>query len=122
MAHYAFLDQNNIVTHIICGKDEGVDNINWEEFYSNEVGQPCKRTSFNTYGNVHMTGGIPFRKNFAGIGFKYDELRDAFIPPQNFSSWILDEDTCIWNAPVPLPDFDKPYFWNEETLTWTEAT
>jgi len=121
MAHYAFLDQNNIVTHIICGKDEGENNINWEEFYSNEVGQPCKRTSFNTYGNVHKTGGIPFRKNFAGIGFKYDEMRDAFIPPQNFSSWILDEDTCLWNAPVSLPSLDKPYLWDEGSLTWIEA-
>jgi len=122
MAHYVFLDANNIVTLVIMGRHEDEDGIDWEQFYSNEIGQPCKRTSFNTYGNVHKTGGIPFRKNFAGIGFKYDEVRDAFIPPQPFASWVLNDDTCLWNAPVAMPTDDKPYIWDEESLTWIEIT
>ena len=119
MAHYVFLNANNIVTLVIMGRHEDEDGIDWEQFYSNEIGQPCKRTSFNTYGNVHKTGGIPFRKNFAGIGFKYDELRDAFIPPQPYPSWTLDEQSCLWQPPIPQP-IDVPNVWDEESLTWIE--
>lgn len=119
MAHYVFLDSNNIVTSVIMGRDENDDGIDWEQFYSNEVGQPCKRTSFNTYGNTHKTGGIPFRKNFAGIGFKYDEVRDAFIPPQPYPSWTLDEQSCLWQPPIPQP-IDMHTIWDEESLTWRE--
>jgi hypothetical protein len=110
MAHYAFLDENNIVTHVIVGKDENEDNINWEEFYG------AKRTSYNTMNGIHLLGGEPFRKNYAGIGFTYDESRDAFIPPQPYPSWILNEDTCNWESPIP-PN-DDSLFWNEETLNW----
>ena len=77
-----------------------------------------KQTSYNTYGGVHSSGGTPFRKNHAGIGFTYDENRDAFIPPKPFNSWILNEDTCLWNAPVAYPQDDNEYTWNESTLTW----
>ena len=96
MAHYAFLDTNNIVTHVIVGKEENEDNIDWEKHYENFVGQPCKRTSYNTIEGVNLNGGKPFRKNYAGIGYVYHETRDAFIPPKPEGSYILNEDTCCW--------------------------
>ena len=77
-----------------------------------------KQTSYNTHGGVHSSGGTPLRKNHAGIGFIYDENRDAFIPPKPFNSWILNEDTCLWNAPVAYPTDGNKYTWNESTLTW----
>ena len=77
-----------------------------------------KQTSYNTVGGVHNNGGTPFRKNHAGIGYIYDEDRDAFIPPKPFKSWILNEDTCLWNSPVAMPIDDNRYTWNESTLTW----
>jgi hypothetical protein len=116
MAHYAFLDENNIVTEIIIGKNEG--NFNWEQQYSSFRGQLCKRTSYNTIGGVHKLGKTPFRKNFAGLGYTYDETRDAFIAPKPFNSWILNEDTCLWNAPVAYPNDDNMYSWNEQNLSW----
>jgi len=118
MAHYAFLDQNNKVTEVIVGKKENEEGINWEQQYSLFRGQVCKRTSYNTYGGIHNKGGIPFRKNFAGIGYSYDETRDAFIAPKPFNSWILNETTCLWNAPVAYPNDNNIYTWNESTLTW----
>jgi len=111
MAHYAFLDENNIVTEVITGRDEWevVDGISdWEAYYGDFRGQTCKRTSYN--GNI--------RKNYAGIGFTYDEARDAFIPPQPFASWVLDEDTARWEAPVPYPGGDVIYSWNEDITDW----
>jgi len=112
MAHYAFLDENNIVTEVITGRneDEVVDGISdWEAYYGNLRGQVCKRTSYNN--NI--------RKNYAGIGYIYDETLDAFIPPQPYPSWLLDEDTCQWEAPVPYPDDDTViYGWNEELGDW----
>jgi hypothetical protein len=77
-----------------------------------------KQTSYNTHGGVHSSGKIPLRKNHAGIGYTYDEDRDAFIPPKPFKSWILNEDTFLWNAPVSKPNDDNMYDWNESTLTW----
>lgn len=77
-----------------------------------------KQTSYNTHGGVHSSGGIPFRKNHASIGYTYDEDRDAFIPPKPFNSWILNESTCNWNSPVPRPQDDNIYSWNESTLSW----
>jgi len=79
-----------------------------------------KQTSYNTGGGVHKLGGTPLRKNHAGIGYTYDEDRDAFIPKQPFNSWTLNEDTCRWEAPSARPDDDKNYTWNEETLSWIE--
>jgi hypothetical protein len=81
-----------------------------------------KQTSYNTHGGVHSSGGTPFRKNHAGIGYTYDETRDAFIPPKPFNSWILNETTCIWNAPVAYPIDGKKYNWNEETQNWILQT
>lgn len=118
MAHYAFLNSDNIVVQVIVGKDENEGLYDWEKFYGNEMGMVCKRTSFNTFGNVHKLGGVPFRKNYAGIGYTYDYTRDAFIPPKPFSSWILNESTCLWEAPVPYPNNGDMYQWNEELQNW----
>jgi hypothetical protein len=122
MAHYAFLNMQNIVTEVIVGKDETDGPTNWEIHYGNIREQVCKRTSFNTSGGVHLNGGTPFRKNYAGIGYTYDETRDAFIPPQPFDSWVLDEDSCLWEAPTAYPDDGERYTWNEETTSWDIVT
>jgi hypothetical protein len=120
MAHYAFLDENNIVTEVIVGKDEGEDGVDWEVHYGNFRGQPCKRTSYNTHGGAHSSGGTPLRKNYAGIGYTYDAGRDAFIPPKPFASWLLDEETCLWNAPIHYPNDDQRYTWDENSLSWSK--
>jgi hypothetical protein len=112
MGHYAFINEDNIVTQVITGKDEQENGIDWEQYYGNLWKMNCKRTSYNTRHGQHINGGIPFRKNYAGIGFKYDEARDAFIPPQPFASWVLNEETCDWEAPYPAPD-DGIYTWQE---------
>jgi len=122
MAHYAFLDENNMVVEVIYGVDENITQINldgsqvggsseaWEIWYQNFRGQVCKRTSYN--GN--------YRKNYAGVGMVFDEVRDAFYAPQPYPSWILNEETCIWEAPTPYPNDDKVYEWNETTQEWDE--
>ena len=107
MAHYAFLDSNNIVTEVIPGKNEGEDNTDWEEFYGNVRGQICKRTSYN--GNI--------RKNYAGIGYTYREDIDAFVPPQPFPSWTLDSN-AQWQPPVAMPTDGSMYSWNEANQAW----
>jgi hypothetical protein len=117
MAHYAFIDSSNIVTEVIPGKNENEDGVDWEQWYGEFRGQICKRTSYNTIGNQHPKNK-PFRKNYAGIGYTYDSQRDAFIPPQLFPSWTLNEDTCLWNAPVPMPIDGQLYQWDENTLSW----
>lgn len=127
MAHYAFLNENNIVTEVIVGKDENEDGIDWEQWYGNFRGQVCKRTSYNTKGGIHYKSdnsgpsedqSKAFRKNYAGMGYIYDEVRDAFVPPAPFPSWILNEETCLWEAPIPYPTEDGFYSWDEDTLTW----
>ena len=122
MAHYAFLDENNMVTYVIVGKDEGDGDYDWEEFYGNELGQRCKRTSYNTRRGEHVSGGTPYRKNYAGYGYTYDEQRDAFIPPRPFPSWVLDEATCWWEAPVAQPTDGKSYQWDENLINWVEIS
>jgi hypothetical protein len=95
---------------------------------SARTGDVYKQTSYNTIGGVHALGGTPFRKNYAGLGYTYDAGRDAFIPPKPYNSWVLDENTCLWNAPVAMPsdvgqgDPPKRYTWNEETINWVEVT
>ena len=116
MAHYAFINENYIVIEVIVGKDES--NFDWERHYGDIRGQLCKRTSYNTIGGVHTTGGTPYRKNYAGIGYIYDPTLDAFYPPKPFNSWILNESTCIWEAPVLYPNDEKMYVWDEETTSW----
>ena len=126
MAHYAFLDENNIVTEVIVGKDEGEEGVDWEAHYGAFRGQVCKRTSYNTYGGVHSNNGTPYRKNYAGFGYTFDSERDAFISPKPFASWVLDEQTCLWNAPVAMPadagtgEPPKRYSWDEATTSWVE--
>lgn len=121
MAHYAFLDENNIVTQVIpgCDENEVVDGItDWEQFYANEVGQTCKRTSYRTYGNRHPIGEA-FRGNYAGIGFRYDPENDVFIPPQPFPSWVLNTESWLWEPPTSQPQ-EVPTVWDEESQSWKE--
>jgi hypothetical protein len=117
MAHYAKVI-NGIVIEVNVAEQEWVD------------AQPDKwawvQTSYNTYGGVHYhpktrlpDGGVPLRKNYAGIGFRYDSERDAFIPPTPYPSWKLNEDTCLWDAPIPYPSDNKQYIWNEAAQEWT---
>ena len=120
MAHYAFLDENYIVTEVIVGRDES--NFDWERHYGDIRGQLCKRTSYNTVGGVHNNGGQPFRKNYAGIGYTFDAARDAFIPLKPYNSWVLDESTCQWTAPVVMPTDGQMYSWNEDTVSWVVIT
>ena len=122
MAHYAFIDENNIVVEVIPGRNEWevVNGItDWEAYYTTKrEGLRAIRTSYNTVAGSHVTGGVPFRGNYAGIGFTYDEELDAFLPPQPYPSWTLDSEKFIWVSPVPYPDDDKEYSWNEEVLNW----
>lgn len=125
MGHYAFLDGNNVVTEVITGRDEDevVDGItDWEAHYGAFRGQVCKRTSYNTVAGVHSNGGAPFRKNYAGIGYTYDAARDAFIPPKPFASWLLNEDSCTWEAPTAYPTDGLMYQWVEADLNWQAIT
>ena len=113
MAHYAFLNEDNIVTEVIVGIDETetIEGLDTETWYGNFRGQVCKRTSYN--GNI--------RKNYAGIGMTYDAARDAFIAPKPYNSWTLDEATCHWQAPTPMPTTEgKSYYWSEDDLSWRE--
>ena len=112
MAHYAFLNQDLIVTEVIVGIDENelIEGKDPETWYGEFREQLCKRTSYN--GNI--------RKNYAGIGYRYDEDLDAFIPPKPFDSWTLNEDTCQWEAPVPHPNDGEVYTWNEEAQSWDQ--
>ena len=117
MAHFAQLDENNIVVQVIVGVDEPHDG---EAIYAETTGKVWKKTSYNTVGGVHSLGGTPFRKNYAGIGFTYDAQRDAFIAPQTYPSWVLNEQTCQWDSPVQYPNDDKKYGWDEQTISWKE--
>ena len=120
MAYYAFLDADNVVTEVIAGIDETelIEGLLPETWYGNFRGQVCKRTSYNTVGGVHSGGSTPLRKNYAGIGYTYDTARDAFIAPKPFASWVLDEATCRWEAPVAMPSAGGPWAWDEDTESW----
>lgn len=127
MAHYACLDENNIVFQVITGVDEGADGVDWEDEYGKRLNCVCKRTSYNTQGNVYynpITGepdsdqSKSYRKNYAGVGFAYDEQRDAFIPPKPYESWILNEETGLWDPPSPKPQDASFYIWDEENKKW----
>lgn len=120
MAHYAFLDSNNVVTEVITGRDEGDGDTDWEQWYGDFRGQVCKRTSYNTRGNVHSNGGTPYRGNYAGIGYTYNADIDAFVAPKPYASWTLDANVQ-WQAPTAMPTDGKMYSWDEETQTWVEV-
>jgi len=114
MSHFAQIDENNTVTQVIVIEQDVVD--------TGLFGDPNSwiQTSYNTSGGVHTQGGTPLRKNYAGIGYTYDSTRDAFIPPKPFNSWVLNETSCLYEAPTPMPTDDKMYNWDEETLAWIE--
>ena len=113
MAHFAQIE-NGIVTQVIVAEQDVID--------SGLFGTGWVQTSYNTLGGVHMLGGAPLRKNYAGIGYSYDATRDAFIPPKPYASWTLVEETCQWTAPVPRPSNDKIYQWDESATNWIEVT
>jgi hypothetical protein len=129
MAHYGFIDNENIVVEVITGKDENdTENLpegfdSWEAYYETKRdGLTCKRTSYNTMANQHLNEGTPFRGNYAGIGMIYDQENDVFYPAKPYPSWILNEETWTWDCPVPYPEVDQDnpfhYIWNEEDQTW----
>lgn len=121
MAHYAYINDDQTVTSVIVGPDEGTEPdgiISWEDYFSAKGKGRALRTSYNTAGGQHLLGGEPFRCNYAGIGYTYHEGRDAFIPPKAFESWVLDETTCLWKAPVDMPDDGQDYVWDESVGEW----
>lgn len=138
MAHWAQIDENNIVVQVLVTDNNDPNGDEGYQFLLDNFGGTWLQTSYNTIGNVHLEGGTPFRKNFAGIGFTYDEGKDAFIPPKPYNSWILDEETCDWVAPIPkpadgiienfeitnpdeLPEGFKIYHWNEDIVNWEQV-
>ena len=128
MASFAKIGLNNKVIEVLSLHNNelkdanGVEQeVNGIDFLTKLTGWSIwKQTSYNTLGGVHRLGGTPFRKNHAGIGYTYDEDRDAFIPKKVYASWVLNESTCQWEAPVAYPDDGKRYQWNEETTSWDE--
>jgi hypothetical protein len=126
MAHFVKLNAENYVIFVTVARDE---DENREVEISQETGEIYKRTSYNTRGGIHyqadnntpsLDQSKAFRKNYAGIGYYYDEIRDAFIPPKPFPSWTLDEFSCLWQPPIPYPNDGKMYTWNEGILNWQE--
>jgi len=115
MSHFAQIDDNNIVVNVIVAEQDFIN--------SGAVGDPSMwiQTSYNTFAGIHKNGGDPLRKNYAGIGYSYDAQRDAFISPKPFESWLLNEDTCLWEAPTPYPNDGKTYEWNELGRVWQEV-
>jgi hypothetical protein len=126
MASFAKIGLNGKVIEVLSVVNEVLHDANGIEqesigidFLTKLTGYPIwKQTSYNTHGGVHSNGGTPLRKNHAGIGYIYDEDRDAFISPKPFKSWILNETTCLWQSPIPYPQDNNKYNWNEETLSW----
>jgi len=126
MASFAKIGLNSKVIEVLSVVNEVLHDSNGVEQEVNGIDFLTKltgwsiwvQTSYNTHGGVHNNGGTPFRKNHAGIGYTYDEDRDAFIPKKPYASWILNEDTCLWEAPVAYPDDDNEYTWNESIVNW----
>ena len=131
MGHYAYINFANLVTSVIVGPDEGTepDGVeSWETHFSGKGKGRALQTSYNTHGGIHYTDGVAsadqskaLRYNYAGIGFTYDETRDAFIPPQPYASWVLDEGTCLWVAPIAYPA-EGDHVWDEQAGDWVEVT
>lgn len=122
MAHYALLNHKNIVKKVITGKCQDESDADMELVFQDIFKMKCRQTSYNTHGGVHILGGTPFRKNYAGENYLYDESRDAFIPPKPFESWTLNESTCLWEAPVTYPTDGQEYEWNEDDQQWDLIT
>jgi len=115
MAHFAKVVDGK-VSQVIVAEPEF-----FQTFVDSSPGEWIQ-TSYNTHGGVHATGGTPMRKNYAGIGFTYDRTRDAFIPPKPFDSWVLNDSTCLWNAPVAMPTDGNNYMWDEATKAWEQVS
>ena len=132
MSSFAKLNSENIVITVesvvneVITDSNGIEQeqlgINFLRTLYNEPNTIWKQTSYNTHGGVHSNNKTPFRKNFAGIGYQYDSQRDAFIPPKPYNSWVLNKQTCNWEAPVPKPNNENKYTWNESTLSWDLVT
>ena len=126
MAHYAFLNDNNIVTEVITGVDEDAKDTlpegfdSWEDWYADFRGQTCKRTSYNTIANEHTGEGTAYRGNYAGIGYTFDPENDVFYAPKPYSKWVLNESSWTWEAPEEYPDDGKEYLWNDNKGEWEE--
>jgi hypothetical protein len=118
MSHWAEIDDNNTVIRVLVGDNNLPDE--GHQWFVDNLGGTWVKTSYNTRAGVHTLGGTPLRKNYAGIGYTYDEVRDAFIAPKPFESWSLNEETCLWNAPVSYPTDGKTYEWDEPTTSWIE--
>ena len=121
IAHWAEIDEDNIVTRVLVVADDKTDG---QAFLADELGLggTWKKTSYNTIAGEHRLGGTPFRKNYAGIGYTYDAVRDAFYAPKPHDSWVLNDETCVWEAPTPIPTDGKRYTWDEPTTSWKEIT
>ena len=121
MAHFAEIDESNTVVRVLVVPD--AQEGRGQEYLADDLGLggTWKKTSYNTQGGVHALGGTPYRKNYAGIGYTFDAEKDAFIAPKPYASWVLDEATCNWEAPVEMPTDDKIYRWDEETTNWIEV-
>jgi len=126
MASFAKIGLNSKVIEVLSVNNEMLKDSNGVEqedigidFLTKLTGYPVwKQTSYNTHAGLHSNGGTPLRKNHAGIGYTYDEDRNAFIPPKTYNSWVLNEDTCLWEAPITKPQDGNNYRWNEQTLSW----
>ena len=118
MAYFAEIDNTNTVTRVLAVPDS--EQERGQDFLAIDLalGGTWVQTSYNTRGGEHTNGGTPLRKNYAGIGYTYEADRDAFIPPKPFASWLLNEDTCLWDAPTPYPSDGGMYRWDEDTLAW----
>jgi len=114
MSHFARVNAIGIVEQVIVAEQDYINTL--------VDGSSWLQTSYNTHGGVHALGGMPLRKNYAGIGYTYDATRNAFIPPKPYASWVLNEDTCLWDSPVAYPSDGKFYSWDENTLSWIEIT
>jgi len=112
MPHFAKIE-NKIVTQVIVATPSFINTLS--DFDS------WIQTSYNTFGGIHKLGGTPLRKNYAGVGYTYDSAKDAFIPPKEFNSWVLNEETCLWEPPIEYPNDEKIYKWNEEITNWEEV-
>ena len=121
MAHFAEINADNLVVRVLVVPDAQEDR--GQEFLADDLGLggTWKKTSYNTQAGVHVNGGTPYRKNYAGVGYTFDAERDAFIAPKPYASGVLDEGTCNWEAPVAMPTDDKMYRWDEETISWIEV-
>jgi hypothetical protein len=112
MSHFARVNAQGIVEQVIVAEQDFIDTLSDKTSWV--------QTSYNTHGGVHTLGGTPLRKNYAGVGYTYDSVRDAFIPPKPYASWVLNEETCLWDAPTPYPTDGKTYNWDENTQQWAE--